>query len=172
MNLCVSLLSVAFCLSLFSEMGLPERKRFKQFVAVILVLGLFSAPLVLSNVTLDRETITGLLFLRENSSTNSNILADPVYGHAVAFVSQRKVLSDLMVEYASEFKLRDSYRFLLESDYSVLSKYSISYVINTPDKINRNAWQLYEIEGRSRIEFEQLDKVFSNKSLFIHSSRK
>ncbi len=168
MNLFVSIILVGFVASLFEALPKIQQKQFKTVFAFVLLFSLFSSPAIVSVTTLDSETIAGLKYVQHNASTNANILADPVYGHAVAFISERKVLADLMVEYASEFKLNDAYKFLLEEDYSILSKYSISFVLNKPDKINRNAWQLYEIDGRKKIEFEELNKVFSNNSLFVH----
>ncbi len=109
---------------------------------------------------------TPVSFIEQRTSTDSRVLADPMFGHGITSVAERSVLADLRVEYADEEKLLDAYDFLETKDYSVLEKYGITHVFNQVDYIHRQA-----IGGKPKygiIEFYPLDKVYSNGFIFVH----
>ena len=109
---------------------------------------------------------TPVSFIEQRTSTDSRVLADPMFGHDITSVAGRGALADLRVEYADEEKLLDAYNFLETKDYSVLEKYGITHVFNQVDYIHRQA-----IGGKPKygiIEFYPLDKVYSNGFIFVH----
>jgi len=109
-----------------------------------------------------------LQFLKENTSSESRILSDPLFSHSIEYVSQRKVMADLAVEYADEKMLLDSYNFLEKKDYGILQKYSIDYVVNQSDMVNRNAFKNERL--KTRLEFEEINKIYDNDFIFIHQA--
>jgi hypothetical protein len=109
---------------------------------------------------------TPVSFVESYTSTDSQILSDPMFGHNMTSVAGRPVLADLRVEYADQEKLEDAYTFLEKRQYSILEKYEIDYTLNQVDYIHRQA-----IGGQPKygiIEFPPLDKIYSNGFLFIH----
>jgi len=109
---------------------------------------------------------TPVSFIEQRTSTDSRVLADPMFGHDITSVAERAALADLRVEYADEEKLLDAYDFLETKDYSILKKYGITHVFNQVDYIHRQA-----IGGKPKygiIEFYPLDKVYSNGFIFVH----
>ena len=105
-------------------------------------------------------------FIKNNSSTNSNVLNEPWLGHAFIFLSERKSSADLAVEYAPEQMIDDSYAFLKNRDLQILKKYGIDYVINCSIFLDEKPVgdNLY----KELIEFTSLDKIYSNGLVFVH----
>ncbi len=136
---------------------------------VLAILGLVGFGFLLfgmSYLNVHEVVTTPVSFISEYTSTGSNILSDPMFGHNMTSVAGRKVLADLRVEYADEEKLQDAYTFLEKRQYSILEKYGIDYTLNQVDYIHRQA-----IGGQPKygiIEFPPLDKIYSNGFLFIH----
>ena len=97
---------------------------------------------------------------------DENVLADPYYGHLIAFESKRKVLADLMVEYASEKKLDDAYAFLETGDMEIIKRYGISTVFSERFIIHKSANKVKVLN--SELEFAMLAKVFCNDRFVIH----
>ena len=93
-------------------------------------------------------------------------MIDPLYGHSITFFTERKVLADLAVEYAPEEKILDSFKFLEEKDYSILDKYDIRWTFNEAYFVNKHAID-HKLLDRE-VEFEELDKVFTNGTMNIH----
>ena len=109
-------------------------------------------------------------FVKTNTSTSANFLNEPYLGHAFILLSQRKSSADLAVEYANEQMIRDSFSFIKTGDKAILEKYDTEYVVNRSifldeKPVGNNLW--FEL-----LEFEELDKIYSNGLLFIHRERK
>jgi len=161
----------ALTIGLLLAMWFPAKKlkdiHFERICIIILIAALWYLP---ENVNSIQDIGYGpMVYLKENTSTGSRILADPLYGHSIGYFAERPYLADLMVEYADQEKLDDAYRFLEDKDYSVLEKYSIEYTLNQSNYINRMA-----MEGtptKDPIEFREIDKVYANTFLFVHRNR-
>ncbi len=106
------------------------------------------------------------VFVKDNSSTNSNILNEPYLGHPLIYFAERKSSADLAVEYANAAMIDDSYKFLKEQDKSILKKYDIDYVVNRSIFLDEKPVgdNLYS----RHIEFEFLDKIYSNSLVYVH----
>jgi hypothetical protein len=106
------------------------------------------------------------VFVKDNSSANSNVLNEPYLGHPFIYFAERKSSADLAVEYANAAMIDDSYRFLKEQDKSILQKYNIDYVVNRSMFLDEKPVgdNLYS----RHIEFEFLDKVYSNSLVYVH----
>ena len=157
-------------LALLIVVLLPEKelvKGFSERILSILALVAFGFLLLgMSYLNVHEIVTTPVSFVAENTSTNSKILSDPMFGHNISSVAERPVLADLRVEYADEEKLSDAYLFLETKDYSVLEKYSIDYTFNQVDYIHKQA-----IGGQPKygiIEFYPMDKIYSNGFIFVH----
>lgn len=139
---------------------------FTIMLAFLLFVGLYLAIILAQGFTVGPELSSALLFLKQYSSTQENVLADPYFAHLIAYDSQRKTLADLMVEYADEQKISDAYKFLKDKDYNIIGKYNISLVFNEKFFINE------AVVGNKplvkELEFEKLDKIFSNERIVIH----
>lgn len=166
----VTAVSIAAFLSYSLKKYEKELTRFTCFLfGLVLLFGLFLAMAVFPYFTYSQQVQDALLALKENSSTRDRILCDPFYGHKIAFESERITLADLMVEYADPEKLNDSYKFLGEEDYSILEKYSINHVFAENRFIHSS---LLETEkSKDLIEFEEMDKFYSNSLISIHRKR-
>jgi len=140
-----------------------------RLLAIILLISFGFMLYSMTFVNVHELVLQPMDFLKENSSTNSRILSDPMYGHSVAFIAQRPVLADLQVEYADEQKLLDAYAFLEEKDYGVIPKYDIDYTVNQVDFVHRRAIGEQRVYGI--IEFKKFDKIFSNGFIFIHRAK-
>jgi hypothetical protein len=79
-------------------------------------------------------------------------------------------MADLAVEYAPEKMLQENFRFLEEKDYSILNKYNIDWVFSQKNFINRKAFGNKPLDYE--LEFEKIDKVFSNALINIHWNSK
>jgi len=149
---------------------LPEKSlqetNSSRYLAIILLIAASMMAVGIDWLAISTYSSTAYDFLSENTSSQSRILTDPLFGHDVTYISQRAVLSDLAVEYADQKKLNDTYEFLMNKDYSILCKYDIDYTMNQADMVNRKAFG-NKLEER-RVEFTSLNKVFSNGFLFVH----
>ena len=162
-----------FCtigLAVFIVLAIPEKSlKNKHFVRLLAVLILLFALLTATGIhtsQISNAQLSPFNYLGEFSSSQENVLADPMFGHDIAFFSERKVLADLAVEYAPEEKLVDSFNFLVDKDYSVLTKYDIRWVLNQNHYINREA--AGGIYSETPVEFDKLDKVYTNDLMYIH----
>ena len=109
-------------------------------------------------------------FVKNNTSTSANFLNEPYLGHPFILLAQRKSSADLAVEYANEQMIRDSFSFIKTGDKKILEKYDAEYVVNRSifldeKPVGNNLW--FEV-----LEFEELDKIYSNGLLFVHRERK
>lgn len=149
---------------------LPERfvsgKDCARLLSVVFLISLVLINVVMGPYALASYQKSPLVFLKRNVSSDSRILADPIFGHAIEYLSGRKVMADLAVEYANQEMLSDAYRFLGEKDYALAKKYGINYVVSQTDVINRNAFENERLEVP--LEFESLDKIYDNGFIFVH----
>ena len=139
---------------------------FVIMLAFVLFIGLYLAVILAQGFTVGPELNSALTFLKQHSSSQENVLADPYFAHIIAYDSQRKTLADLMVEYADEQKISDAYKFLKEKDYSIIEKYNISLVFN--EKFFINEAVVGNKKLAKELEFENLAKIFSNERIVIH----
>ncbi|MEW6295144.1 MAG: hypothetical protein AB1467_02495 [Candidatus Diapherotrites archaeon] len=159
---------VAVVIAFFLIAVIEKDKIFdRRIFLTVMLIGAFLSLLLIPNFVLSSRELGAFNYLKENSSTDARILSDPWLGHSVTFFSQRKVLADLWVEYADEGKLADAYYFLKNSDYNVLKKYKIDFVINYSDIIYEKI--LDNKPSEKAIEFYGLDKVYSaDNKIYIH----
>ncbi len=133
---------------------------------LIVLFGLFLAIAEMPYYTFSQDLQSGLNALKENTSANERILADPYYGHWIAFKARRTTLADLMVEYANPEKLASAYRFLEKKDYSVLEKYDLGVVFSDNYLIHKSVLGVKRFN--KPLEFREMDKVYTNRLLSIH----
>lgn len=157
-------------LALFLVYIIPKKAFSGKYVsrAIAMIIIIAFAALFISNsfLTIHDIRFAPITFISENSSSEANVLSDPLFGHGLSFIGGKKVLADLYVEYAPEEKLKDAYYFLTDANYSILSKYDISFTVNQIDYINREATS--GIALKNPLEFRELNKIYSNNFLFIH----
>jgi len=160
-------------IGLLLAMWFPAEKlkdvHFERIVIIFLAAAIWYALSMVSLFSVQGIATEPMKYIELNSSKESRILSDPLFGHAIAYFAGRPVLADLHVEYADDQKLKDAYRFLEEKDYSLLEKYGIDYTVNQNDFINRQA--IGGTLSRKRIEFDEIDKVYTNNFLYIHRNR-
>jgi len=157
-------------LALLIVVAFPEkalRNQVSERLLSILALVAFGFLLFgMSYLNVHEIVTTPVSFIANQTSNSSKILSDPMFGHDVTSVANRQVLADLRVEYADNEKLEDAYTFLEKKDYSILKKHGITHTMNQVDYVHRQA-----IGGKPKygiIEFNKLDKVYSNGFIFIH----
>lgn len=105
-------------------------------------------------------------FAAHNTSTDAKFLNEPYLGHPFIFLAERKCTADLAVEYANEEMINDSFKFLKESDGSILKKYDVDYVINRSIFLDEKP--VGNNYYKRAMEYEFLDKVYANHFLFLH----
>ncbi len=157
-------------IGLLLAMWFPTEKlkdvHFERIVIIFLAAAIWYALSMVSLFSVQGIATEPIKFIELNSAKESRILSDPLFGHAIAYFAERPVLADLHVEYADGQKLKDAYRFLEEKDYSLLEKYEIGYIVNQNDFINKQA--IGGTLSRKRIEFDEIDKIYSNGFIYIH----
>jgi hypothetical protein len=75
------------------------------------------------------DTIFNLGSKGEYVKSCLSVASDPFLGHAIAFISGKKVLADLYVEHADEEKLKKAEEFFVTKNFSLLENYNISLTI-------------------------------------------
>ncbi len=163
-------IATALLFALFIAKTLPE-KIFKQKFAehalsLALILGLITTFTAMTMFSTPASEIEMASFLKENTSTEANFLVEPALGHSVVFLTERKILSDLAVEYADSEKINESFEFLQTGKNVILKKHGIKYVVNR--SIFIESQPVGSNLQPEKIEFEQLDKIYSNGSFYVH----
>jgi hypothetical protein len=157
-------------ISLFLLFALPEstinKKSFlRLFAILILLVGLvMSSGINLSQIT--NYQTTAFDFVLENGSSQDRVLNDPLFGHSLAFFTDKPIMADLAVEYAPEGQLFDTYNFLEDKNYLVIKEYSIEWVVNQSLVVNTQAFG--SVIQPDFVEFDKLDKVFTNSFFYVH----
>ena len=105
-------------------------------------------------------------YVSNNTSTDADFLNEPYLGHPFIHMAERKSTSDLAVEYANEQMIDDSFRFIKEEDPEILKTYDIDYVINRSVFLDEKpvGSNFY----KRPMEYDFLDKVYSNEFMFVH----
>ena len=143
----------------------------KQLI-VLLLLFLSSAQMNIQiyQSVIGAETMRPLEFIDKYAPLDANVLVEPLYGHAAAYFGQRKILSDLYVEYADEQKYLDTLRFIETGDTKLLDKWNISYVLTM--KATRIVAVNTYITSQKEIVFSDLDNIYDNGVLKLHYYRR
>ncbi|MEM4598876.1 MAG: hypothetical protein QW400_04285, partial [Candidatus Diapherotrites archaeon] len=139
---------------------------FTAMVALLLMAGLYIALILVHGFTTSLQAQAGVNYLAQYSSDSENVLSDPLYGHVIEMQAGKKVLADLMVEYADEKKLTEAYRFLKDKDSRILNKYGINLVFSERFLINEKV--IGNETLLEELEFKGLTKVFINEKVAIH----
>ncbi|MBI5884918.1 hypothetical protein HZB89_02355 [archaeon] len=144
-----------------------ESKAGNCLISAAFILGLGVAFSIAVGFAVPSSITDASSFIKANTSTGSNFLVEPVLGHSIAFFGKRKILSDLAVEYSFPEMIDDSYAFLKESNPAILDKYGIDFVVNRRDLITEApvGFDFYP----KILEFDFLDKVYSNGFVFVHA---
>ncbi|MFH1234515.1 MAG: hypothetical protein V1493_02780 [Candidatus Diapherotrites archaeon] len=163
----ITALNIALLLSIWFPYKKLEDLHFERLCFIFVIAAFWYS---LSNVNAIPDIgLSPMQYLKANTSTNARILSDPLYGHSITYFSGRGVMADLMVEYANKSQLEDAYAFIEKKDYAILGKYSIDYVLNQSNYINREAMDGTPM--KEPIEFSELDKIYGNSFIFIHRNR-
>ncbi len=160
----------AINIAVFLVIALPDealnsRHFVRVFSVLLLIVGLMTAAGI-GFLSISNYVISGYDFIGTSTSSSENVLTDPLFSHDVTYFSDRKVLADLAVEYAPEAMLLENFEFLEQKDYNVLEKYDIKWTFTQSQFINRKAYGNDPLDHP--LEFEKLDKVFSNGLIYIH----
>ena len=145
---------------------LLEKDFVQHALSILLIFGLATT---FTTMTFFSTPITELAvadYVKENTSYEANFLVEPSLGHSIIYLTERKVLSDLAVEYASGEKIDDSFNFLKTKNLDILDKYDIQYVINRSIFIDEKPVG-GNIQPR-KIEFENMNKIYSNSVFYVH----
>ncbi|MBI4044311.1 MAG: hypothetical protein HY392_01235 [Candidatus Diapherotrites archaeon] len=161
----------SFLLALLAARLFPEKifdNPFAEYALGAIIVGALLSLTIVSMAfyPMHPTAIDAFAYVRENTSTNQRFLVEPYLGHSFTFFAQRKASADLAVEYADEELIDDSYRFLKESDYTVLEKMNADYVFNRSIYLDEKP--VGDNLFRRTMEFEKLDKVYSNDIFFVH----
>ncbi len=161
------LLNLAVLFVLFFPREQLRNAHVSRLLAVLMLIGTLFMLSMMQAAPVPEHFQRPMEFIAANTPTDVNILADPLFGHPLEYLSKRKVLADLMVEYAPEEKLNDTYEFLTTKNPAILQKYGISVVFSQSDYINFKAISNQPLQ--EKLEFRDLDKVYANSVLYIHS---
>lgn len=149
---------------------IPEKslidKNMKKILLVFFLIMNLSMFNMTASTTFTMDNLNTYNYISENVSYNERILNDPLFGHSLAFFTERKMMADLMVEYAPEEQLIDAFNFLENKDYNIINNYRIDWVLNQSRVIHRQTRGNEFIQ--IPLEFYELDKVYDNGVFFIH----
>jgi hypothetical protein len=138
----------------------------RHLLFVIFLGGSIFASSVLLNYVVPDFAISSTDHLELITSTNDHIMNAPALGHYTAYFSNRLIMSDLAVEYASGEKIDTSFNFFENPDRNILDKYNIDYIFNKKYLIETQP--VGSVERAEPIEFTIVDKVYDNGVFFIH----
>ncbi|MFH1239874.1 MAG: hypothetical protein V1672_01545 [Candidatus Diapherotrites archaeon] len=141
----------------FSEYATAAFFSLSYVIMFFIILNFYTVPPSLSH---------SFNYTADYSSTEANFLNEPYLGHPFIHDAQRKSSADLAVEYANEQMIDDSFRFLKEKDPEILKEYSIDYVINRSIYLDEKP--VGDNTYKEEIEFQFLDKIYSNEFVHIH----
>jgi len=165
----VTSLNIGLLLALWFPTEKLKDVHFERILIIFLAAAIWYALSMVSLFSVQGIATEPMKYIEFNSAKESRYLTDPLFGHAIAYFAERPVLADLHVEYADGQKLKDAYKFLEEKDYSLLEKYEIDYIVNQNDFINRQA--IGGTLSRERIEFDEIDKIYTNNFIYIHRNQ-
>jgi hypothetical protein len=143
-----------------------EEKVFTRLMSLIIFIIVLNGFVPLFSANLSNVNLLSYDYLKMNTSSSDKILNDPLFGHDIAFFADRKIMADLVVEYAPEQQLLDTYNFLEEKNYDQITNYDIDWVFNQPYMINRKSTGNEFLQ--TTLEFELIDKVYDNEHFVVH----
>ena len=76
-------------------------------------------------------------YMQSHSSNSDIVLTDPLFGHGLAYISEKRIVADLAVEFADANKLKDSYDFIKTKNPDILEKYQSfwKYIMHSKRKL-------------------------------------
>ena len=125
---------ISLPLSILAGGFLSQRRRsiYGIFLILIIISGLFSANyalMQLKDVSMSSDEYEAFTWIRDNSPSDSVILATPMEGHWINSVSKRKNVVDGYLFSETEERLDDAYKIYTDGDELLIRKYNISYVV-------------------------------------------
>ena len=165
---------VNFILAVLTSVLFVSTFKLKSKLVIAILALLFVMSLSLNLVTyngesLDKPETAPFLWIKSVSGNNSRILVEPFFGHVSNYYSERPSLADLYVEYASDEKYTDALAFIQTGSMDILAKWNISYVVtmHSATIVRIAEFKYYPNE----IEFEELDKPYTNLYFNVHQRR-
>lgn len=160
----------AMSLALFIAYAIPDKllkeRQSTHLLAILMLLTAGSLTYTMGAYAIPSFAIDPFLYMQSHSSNSDIVLTDPLFGHGLAYISEKKVVADLAVEFADANKLKDSYDFVKFGNPEILSKYSVDWVFNQNDVVNENVAANYPTH--KPLEFEYLNKLYSNGYYYVH----
>jgi hypothetical protein len=165
---------VNFILAILVSVLFVSTFKLKSRLVIAILALLFIMSLGLNLITyngesLDKAETAPFLWIKSVSANDSRILVEPFFGHISNYYSQRSSLADLYVEYASDEKYTDSLAFIRTGNADILKKWNISYIVtmHSTTILRIAEFKYYS----SEIEFEELDKPYTNLYFNVHQRR-
>ena len=150
---------------LFPE-KLLEKKNIERILFAIFAIGTVFMCFLLLGFFAPSNALQAEAFLAGNTPDSERLLAEPALGHLTAFLTEKKIMSDLAVEYENQKYLDDSFSFLETGNRGILDKYKISFVFNRANFIETQPVGSEVLQ--KPLEFEGIDKIYDNGEFFIH----
>ncbi|MBI4043583.1 MAG: hypothetical protein HY393_02125 [Candidatus Diapherotrites archaeon] len=146
--------------------GALKEKWFYSLLGVVALVSIAQNVVVLEYATAFLEEVPPMEFVNTHTPVDARFLADPYYGHLLAFAGKRQVLADLYVEYADNEKLSDAFDFVLHPTPGILEKYDLNGVVVDSTQVYLSARQVTQFSERLEIPF--LDKVYDNGRMTVY----
>lgn len=137
-----------------------------RLIGLIFVIIILNGFIPLMSANLSMSNLISYNYLEKNTSSEDRIFNDPLFGHNISFFTKRKIMADLVVEYAPEEQLLDTFNFFEDKNYAKLNQYEADWVFNQPYVINRKSVGNGFLQ--TPLEFNKLDKVYDNGHFVIH----
>lgn len=150
----------------FFPQRLLERKRVKAFFFAIFTITAVFMGILLLGFFAPANALSAAEFVNGKTPDSERLLAEPALGHLAAFRTEKRIMSDLAVEYESQQYLDDSFRFLGNGSKALLEKYNVGYVFSRARFIETQPVGSKWLE--KPLEFEEIDKVYDNGEFFVH----
>jgi asparagine N-glycosylation enzyme membrane subunit Stt3 len=125
--------TVAF-LAAYAIIYLESRLSKRFFLAVIIAVLVYSSIFAASKITYfansypTKEQYNAMLWIKENTSENSTVLSDWVWGHWITDIAERKTFVDGYAEYAPDVNKRFALLSKFYSECAVPEGYNIGYI--------------------------------------------
>jgi hypothetical protein len=148
---------------------LLKKTEIRHLLLVIFIFGLGISVNVLLTYVVPDYAINPAEYIRTNTPTDARFLVEPALGHYTAYFAERKISTDLAVEYADQELIDDSFDFLIYKDESLLEKHDIDYVFNRANYIETQPVGSQTLD--ELIDFNFMDKIYDNGTFYIHRTR-
>ncbi len=153
----------------FVPENILEKKEVRHLLFLLFTGGLILASTVLLNYVVPDYSIGAAEYMKTNTPSDARILNEPALGHYLVLFADKKIMSDLAVEYADGNLIDQSFNFLQKKDPKIISENKIDYVFNRAMFIETQP--VGSVEGKEKIEFYFLDKIYDNGVYFVHLTR-